>query len=190
MYEAVRGIDDEATVSPEPGHLYTSEETPSLFYFATDKTWWTIDEETGSTAPAEEPAHLESGEVDMAYFQRWQDSGSDAQWSELVTDQARIDQAKEDIETMLVGYAGVIGGHKWGVCLVATDTIAQVTGAVRLHALESGESPEKTMLAVAVRPVTRRYKAAWKIDEGTVFTLRTVKGSQAVDLTDDALGAW
>ena len=189
MHEHVYGIDDEDTVTPEPGHLYTTESAPILFYFASDKTWWTIDEDTGATAPAEEPAHIEPGDVDMAFFESWQDTAL-ADWSDLMADQARIDQAKEAIETTLVGYAGVIGRDDWGVCIVATDTIAQVTGALPLDAQGYSDNPEETLKRAKVYPVTRRYKASWKLDEGTVFTLRTINDTQAVDLTDGALGAW
>ena len=181
--------DGEVTVTPEPRQLYTSEGDARLYYFASDKTWWTIDEDTGATSAAEEPAHLEPGDVDASYFDHWQDTAA-ADWSELQADQARIDAAKEAIETTPVGYAGVIGRDGWGVCLVVADTIAAVTGAIRLHALESGESPEKTMAAFNVRPVTRRYKSAWNLDSATEFTLRNTGDVLAVDLIDAGIEAW
>jgi len=194
MYEAVFGLDDEPTVTAEPCHLYTTETDALLYYFASDRTWWTIDEDTGATAPAERPSSLEPGEEDLSYFERWHeaagDNGDASEWSELVADQNRINAAKEAIESTAVGYAGVIGRDGWGMCIVAAGTTAEVTGAIRAHALESGDSPERVMAAFNVRPVARRYKAAWSLDKATEFTLRTVDGSTIVDLTDDALGAW
>lgn len=189
MFEAVHGADDEATVTAEPCHLYTSEGDARLYYFASDRTWWTINEDTGATAPAEEPAHLEDGDVDMSFFEHWR-SDDNQDWIDLIEDQARIDAAKKAIETTPVGYAGVIGRDDWGVCMAVATSIAATTAVIRKHAKDSGDSFEAVMMATSIKPVTRRYASAWSLDMATAFTLRPVEGGTIVDLTDDALGAW
>ena len=52
-HETLYGYDlDPEEVTPEPCHLYTSASDAVLYYYASDRSWHTIDEDTGESAAA------------------------------------------------------------------------------------------------------------------------------------------
>ena len=179
-------------VTPEPRHLYTAGfgdlvTTPAgaksgmtmcinepddwnpgdpaaLYYVASDGSAWTIDEDTGETAPAILPSFVDSADLGDRP-QGWDDC---AEWD---AHELLVEKARERIEGETIGFAAVVGDATWGAVVVAGD---------RGRIIKADTSAN----GLAIHPATRRFLAAFKADPSVDFDITP---SGIVDLTDDAL---
>ena len=166
-------------VTPEPRHLYTAGfgdlldadvddwnpgDPSALYYVASDGSAWTIDEDTGETAPAILPSFVDSADLGDRP-QGWDDC------AERDAHELLVEKARERIEGETIGFAAVVGDATWGAVVVAGD---------RGRIIKADTSAN----GLAIHPATRRFLAAFKADPSVDFDITP---SGIVDLTDDAL---
>ena len=185
-HEALYGYDlDPEEVTPWPCHLYTSASDAVLYYYASDRTWWTIDEDTGETAATTEPSNLQHAEIDPGTLKHWAESSP---WGEeALAHEAITVKGRNSIEFASAGFAAVIGGKGWGACIATASTIAGIVKSLRAYSKEHHEAESATLAMAKIKQASRRFLASYARDKETAFK---VTPCGRVDLTDDALDEW
>lgn len=184
---------------PERGHFYTDGFLPALaddvtpiavdidalFYLASDGEVFSIDDNTGTFAPARMPSFVEAVDPDLG----------DAPFDE--DDARRIDHqlaAREAIESTLTHFAALVGSKadaSWSAVIAVAPSLPALTRAIAAHAEANGLNPLDVLTSTKIVQATRRFASAYALTPEVAHAFIVLPGDvEAVDLTAEAIERW
>lgn len=177
LYEYVRPA--------EPGEEIATGNIDALFYLASDGEVFSVDDDTGTFAPARMPSFVEAVDPDLG----------DAPFDE--DDARRIDHqlaAREAIESALTHFAALVGSKadaSWSAVIAVATGLPTLTRDIAAHAEANGLNPLDVLTSTKIVQATRRFASAYALTTEVAHAFITLPGDvEAVDLTAEAIERW